>query len=103
MRRQRQRRRRKRVRVADAAGGEPVDVRGEAVGISVRADAILAQRIDRDQEYVGAAQRPGVSEAVILGAAASRGGESRDHAADELCPRSAHATDCARLDGAALR
>ena len=52
VRRQRDRRRRERAREADAAARQRVDVRGPRLRVAVGADAIRAQRVDRDEDEV---------------------------------------------------
>ena len=54
-----QRRRRERVRKANAGGSKTIERRRQAAAVPVSAEAILAKRVDRDQQDVGAAQRSG--------------------------------------------
>jgi hypothetical protein len=59
----------------------------QAAAVSVRADAILAQRVDGDQQHVRPAQGAGARQRAIGGMAARRAADDGDRAADAPSPR----------------
>ena len=71
--RQRHRHVRKRVCIADSAGGEPIERRRQAAAIPEGSHAISTQRIDRDEQQVGALRLTGCERRLRLTAATREG------------------------------